>query len=478
MADNLKQKATNSFLWNAFDKVGIQVISLIVGIITMRLLTPEDFGLIGALAIFTFLSNLLVESGFSSALIRRKNNTDSEYSAVFYFNLGLSLIFYFILYISAPLIAAYFRMPELCKLSRFLFISIILNSFGLVQNIILTKKFAFKVLTSANITSVILSGTIAIVLILSDFGYWALAWQQVSQYAFRSLMLWILSSWRLTKKPDFHVIKELFSFSIFLLANSIFSTVVKYIYNIIIGRLYTADILGHYSQAFKYQQIPGAIVSGTFVGVAYPVLAELNENPPRQLLYFRKIMRLVAFATFPIMIGLCIMAKPLFFIVLTEKWLPAVPYFQILIIAAITVPFHTLNINLITVKGKPKQMLVLEIVRNCLILLSLFFCFGNIEKMLFGFLAANFISYIIDLFYVRKIIQYKIKEQIIDILPYFVVSVMTGIVLYFIPFIGLNINYSTILQLVAGILFYMLILYVMKSEIIKDMTELFVTKKI
>ena len=193
MADNLKQKTTNSILWNAFDKVGFQLIALIVGIITARLLSPKDFGLIGSLAIFTILSNALIESGFSSAMIRRNNNTNAEYSAVFYFNFLISILFYIILFFAAPLIARFFKMPELCNLSRLLFVAVILNSLGIVQNIILTKKFAFKILTIVNIVSIFLSGIITILLVYKDFGYWSLAWQQVLQIGFRSLLLWVLS---------------------------------------------------------------------------------------------------------------------------------------------------------------------------------------------------------------------------------------------------------------------------------------------
>ena len=473
MTNELKQKATDSIIWNAIDKVGFQVIALIVGIVTARLLSPDDFGLIGALAIFTLLSNTLIESGFSSAMIRRNNNTNAEYSAVFYFNLTLGIFLYILLYFSAPLIATYFKMPELCNLSRLLFFSIVLNSFGLVQNIILTKKFAFNILSITNIASVLLSGIITIILVRNGFGYWSLAWQIILQIGFRSLLLWALSPWKLTKQADFRIIKELFSFSISLLLNSIFVAVVKYIYNLIIGRLYSQEDLGYYSLAYRYQQIPSSIISSTLSGVAYPVLSELNNNPQRQLIYFRKIMRIAAFAIFPVMTILCLLAEPLFSIVLTDKWLPAVPYFQILIIAGIVVPFHTLNLNLITAKGFPKRMFLLEIIRNVLVVISLFFFFGSIKLMLYGFLAASILSYLIDLFFIRKIIRYKIKEQLKDILPYGIISLVMGAVIYYIPILDCKLHWDIIIRIVTGGLFYFAVTYFLGSKVMRDMINIF-----
>jgi len=473
MADNLKQKTTNSFLWNAFDKVGFQTIALIVGIITARLLSPKDFGLIGALAIFTLLSNTLVESGFSLTMIRRNNNTNAEYSAVFYFNLLAGILFYTILFFAAPSIALFFDMPELCDLSRILFLSIVLNSLGLVQNIILTKKLAFKILTIVNIISVFLSGVITIILIYTGFGYWALAWQLVLQVGFRSFLLWVLSSWRLTKQVDFRVIKELFSFSIFLLANSIFVAIVKYIYNIIIGRLYTVQDLGYYSQAYKYQQIPSSIISNTISGVAFPVLSELNNNPRRQLTYFRKIVRITAFAIFPIMIMFYLLAEPLFSIVLTDKWLPAVPYFQILVIAGIVVPFHTLNLSLITVKGFPKRMFLLEIIRNLLVILSVIIFFQSILTMLYGFLIASILSYLTGLFFIERIIRYRVREQIVDILPYGVISVVMGVVIKGIEWIGMELYLTVFIQLATIPVFYIGVLKLFGSRVLEDVLSLF-----
>ncbi|MBP5455300.1 MAG: oligosaccharide flippase family protein [Paludibacteraceae bacterium] len=189
MGNDLKQQTKRSIVWNAFDKVGFQAIALLVGLITARCLTPNDFGLLGALAIFTALSNILVESGFTSAMVRREKNTDAEYMAVFYFNLLLSLLIYGILFFSAPFISSYFNMPELLWLSRLLFLAIVFNSVGIVQTIVLTKRMEFKVLSLSSLLSAGLAGVITVVMIYLDFGYWALAAQILMQVGFKSLFL-------------------------------------------------------------------------------------------------------------------------------------------------------------------------------------------------------------------------------------------------------------------------------------------------
>lgn len=477
MPDTLKKETVSALIWNATDKIGFQVVALAVGIFTARMLSPKDFGLIGALAIFTMLSNLLVESGFTSALVRRNHNTDAEYTAILYFNLALSLSIYLILFISAPLIAQFFHMPELCDLSRFLFLAIIINSFGIVQNIVLTKQLSFRLTSVADLLSALVAGIITVAMVLKGYEYWALAWQIVLQVAVRVLILWIFSSWRFSLKPDFRIIKEVFSFSIFLLVTSIINTIVKNVYNILIGRYFSVQQLGYYAQANKFQQIPSNVISSTMSGVAFPVLSKLNPEPHRQITYFRKIMRITAFMVFPAMIGLLSLTSELVSIVLTDKWQPAVPYFQLMIIAAIVLPFHTLNLNIIVVKGSSRLNFALEMLKNALIILTLFFCISSIEMMLVGFSIASLLSYISDLFFVKSRTGYKIIDQLKDIAPYALISGLMFLIVKAIALLNLGLYTKTALQILAASLFYFLTLKILGSKVIDDAINLFRHKK-
>lgn len=473
MSDGLRTKTFYSLLWSAFDKVGVQLVAFLVGVATARLLSPRDFGLMGALTIFTILSNTLVESGFTAALVRRNSNTNSEYVATFYFNILLSIIVYGVLFAFAPFIAAYFRMPELCSLSRFLFLAIIINSFGLVQNVILTKELSFKLLTKVNLIAVVLSGICTILLIVFfDMSYWALAWQQMIMVTLKSILLWYVSEWRINCRPNFLVIKELFSFSSFLLITSVITNVVRYVYNIVIGRFYTVQDLGYYSQAYKYQQIPSAVISGTLTSVAYPVLSKLNDNKERQLLYFRKLVRLTAMLTFPVMIGLIAVADGFVEVFLSIKWLPIVTYFKLLLLVGIFYPFHTLALNILTAKGFPKWNFGLEMIRNGLVVFLLLVWHNNIMQMLYGLLLATVLSMIVDMILVAWKISYCIYNQIFDILPYLFMAILMFVLVKALALIPLNVCILFFVQVLLGGLFYFGALRLFGSKLLKDSLEL------
>ncbi len=474
MAEELKSKTVYSLLWSALDKVGVQLVAFVVGIVTARLLAPRDFGLIGALAVFTILSNTLVESGFTAALVRRKSNTDAEYVATFYFNLLLSVVIYGALYVAAPLIADFFKMPELCWLSRFLFVAVVINSFGLIQNVVLTRRLAFKILTKINLISVTVSGICTVLLIVyGGLSYWALAWQQVIQTALKSLLLWLYSDWRIGCRPDFSVIRELFSFSAFLLLTSVVTAVVKYIYNFVIGRLYTVEDLGYYAQSYKYQQIPSSIISATLSSVAYPVLSRLNDERERQMLYFRKLVRLTAFITFPVMLGLWAVAEEFIVIFLTEKWLPVVDYFRVLLLVGVFYPFHVLALNILTVKGFPKLNFALEMVRNGLVVALLVAMHSDIMQMLYGLLIATAVSVVVDMIFIKRKTGFRLSQQVWDVLPYLAIAVlMVGVVLS-LSLLAMSIYLRFALQIVVGGAFYLLLLRLLGSKLLSESLEFF-----
>lgn len=472
MAETLKQKTTRSLLWNALDKVGFQFFAFVIGAITANLLSPEDFGLMGALALFVLLSNLFIESGFSTALICRENATNRQYSGVFYFNILISTLVYLILFLAAPYIALYFRMPALTNLSRFLFLAMIINSLGLVQIIILTKRYAFKTLAWTNMVALLLSGIITVVLALRGYGYWALAWQQVSTVAFRVFLLWICSSWRPVLNPDFSIIRTLFRFSSALLLSSTIGIIAKNVYNIVIGRIYNDRILGYYSQAQKYQGIAGMTIATTLQGVTFPVLSELNAQPERQMLYFRKIIRIAAFLAFPIMFGIYAMTEEFIIIVLSPKWLPMVPYFKILLISSIPYPLYSLMLSLLLVRGRSRLYFWTETTRNLLVLFTLFLYFKGIEWMLWGYFGTMVVGYVMVMINVRKITGYTVVKHIKDVFPYLCISCVMFVIIELIGLTGLHLYLRATIQVLTAILFYFGSLKVLGSKILEDAIEL------
>ncbi|MDR3287407.1 MAG: lipopolysaccharide biosynthesis protein [Prevotellaceae bacterium] len=490
----LKRQTSASLAWSIIDKFGFQTVAFLVGVVTMRLISPDDFGIIAALAIFTLLSNILVESGFTVAMVRRTSNTNDEYTAAFYFNIAISVLFYVVLMLAAPLIEGYYdkiNFPD--HLAQFLFLAILINSFGIIPNIILVKSLKFKYISIANLSSAIISGVVVVVLAIKGYTCWALAWQQVLQVVVRTAIMWFFSRWKPSLKPCFSVIKELFSFSAILIATSIISTGVKSLYTFLIGKKYNETDLGYYGQANKFHQIPGNIVSGSLSGVAYPILSILNLEKERQLIYFRKIMRITAFLIFPMMFGLIGVAENFILVCTNVVWLPAVPYLQILSISAMFMPFQNLCLQILNVMGQPKWNFRLEMIRNSLIIISLivcvlsiniefepqfsihFFLFKNnftISVLLVGFSIATFLAYITSIFVIGKFIKYSILEHFKDILPYVVISIFMYLIICGLTFLNLNMYLEFILQVVTGIIFYFTATWLLGSRILKDTIEL------
>jgi O-antigen/teichoic acid export membrane protein len=340
---------------------------------------------------------------------------------------------------------------------------------------------SFKQISIANISSAIVSAVVAVVLVFLGYEYWALVWQQVVQNLVRSGLLWIFSRWTFSK-PDFRIVREVFSFSFFLLLTSLLNTIVKNIYNVIIGKRYTAVDLGYYYQANKFQVIPSNVISSVMSGVSYPVLSRLNNQEERQMLYFRKIIRVTAFLIFPVMIILFSMVEEFVTIVLTEKWLPAVPYFKILVVSAIIHPFHSLNLNILAVNGHPKNFFSLELFRNTLCIIFLVFLSSDIEKLLIGYSLASFISYIIDLIYVQNKTPYKALQQLKDIFPYLAISLMTypivkGIEWANMEWLDMGLYLTVFVQLIAVSVFYIGTLKLLGSKILEDVLSLFTAKR-
>ena len=470
---NLKKQTTISLIWNGFNKIGYQVIALLVGIVTARLLTPTDFGYIAALAVFTMLSNILVESGFTAALVRRKENTQADYSTAFYFNVVLSLIFYAALFISAPTIADYFNMPPLTELARVLFLAIIINSLFIIPNIILTRALRFKEIAIAELSGMIVSAVITVSMAVTGFGYWAIAAQQISQLAVKVGIIWALSKWRPTLDFRFSLLKEVFSFSFLLIISSLISSVTRYVYNFFIGPRYSADDLGYYGQAFKFHQIPYNVISSTITGVSYPVFSSLNNEKERQMLYIQKIMRITAFITFPVMIGLYCIAPNFISVILTDKWMPMLPYFKILIIAGIAMPFISLNLNIFNAIGRPRIYFLLECLRNGLIIALLFVLNSTIETMLYGYLIATYASLIVSCWLIKRHIGYTILNQVSHILPSLILAIIMGATISTIETkLVMSDAMQLFLQLGIGAFTYIALAWGVRLSIITDILEI------
>lgn len=489
--DNLKQKTKKSIVWNAIEKVGVQLIALVTGLYVVRNVSESDMGFIGALTIFVTIGLGLVDMGFSTALIRRDSNTDEEYSAIFYVNLMLSLVLYLIGYICAPLISDWYSIPELTALSRFLFLSVIINSLSMVQNVRHTKALDFRCLAISNLVAVVVSGVVAITLVHSGYSYWALAWQQISLRTSKTIMLWVIKPWKgLKLNPNFGVVKELFGFSYLLIINGIVSSVASNFFTVTIGRVFPASILGHYYTADKYKNIAKDVITPTITQVAMPVLTEIKEDKDRQKQYYRKFMNVCALLIFPALLGLAVVFDDFCVLVLTEKWLPIVPYFRILVAVALLDPFNGLANQILLVEGKTGQFFFSECVRHVLLISSAYLCFltltdsqttflemfgGNavINLMIVASFVAWFICLGLKIKYLNGIFRYSISEMVKDVFPYLMLSVvMLTVVWYAKVCMEIGPLLRLVTSIVVGGIVYFMGLKLYKCDILDELSIL------
>jgi len=352
LTKTLREKTINGVFWSALEKYGNQVIRFIISIILARLLEPREFGIVGMLAIFMGISQVFVDSGLSSALIQKKNPSNKDFCTVFYFNLLISILLYLILYFSSGLISSFYNEPVLKNITKVLGLVLIINAFGLIHNTKIQKSLDFKQITKVSYVSSVVSGSVAILLAYRDFGVWSLVFYQISTRLTRTIMLWILDHWKPSMDFSLEAFKELFNYSSKLLGSSLINSITINMYNLVIGKYFSAVSLGFYDRAKKLQMLVASNLNATIQVVTFPVLSEIQDEQIRLQKSYRKILEIVAFIIFPLMFMLIIVAKPLIIILLGEKWTETIVYFQILALVGIGYPIGAINLNILKVKGR------------------------------------------------------------------------------------------------------------------------------
>lgn len=425
MANNLKQETAKGFLWSAVERFSVQGLQFLMGLVLARLLLPSDYGLVGMLAIFLAISQTFVDSGFSSALIQKKNRTDTDYSTAFFFNIGVGLFFYLVLFFTAPLIANFYDTPELTSLTKVIGLNVFITSLAVVQRAKLTIKLDFKTQAKASFTSVFIGGCIGIAMAYNGYGVWALVVQSLLRNGLNTIFLWFLSKWMPKAVFSITSFKGLFSFGSKLLGAGLLNTIFQNIYLLVIGKLFSASELGFYTRAQQFQKMPSQNITGIIQRVTFPVLSSIQDDDEKLIKAYRSFIRLSAFVVFPLMIGLAVVAEPLIRLILTEKWMPTVPLLQLLCIAGMLYPVHAINLNILNVKGRSDLFLKLEIIKKILITIAILITFSfGVKAMVIGQIFTSFISFFINTHYSSKMINYGAWKQIKDMLPTTIITLL------------------------------------------------------
>lgn len=473
MSDNLKQKTVKGVLWSTLERFSVQGVQFIIMIVMARLLTPHDYGLIGMLAIFLAVAQSLIDSGFSQALIRKQNRTEVDNSTVFYFNLVVSGALYAIFFITAPFVAEFYNTPELCLVMRIVCLGIIFNSLAVVQRALLTINIDFKTQAKASFISAIISGGVGISMAYAGFGVWALVCQQLINLGMNTTLLWIFSKWRPIGIYSWKSFHELFSFGSKLLASGLLETLYRNIYTIVIGKIFSASSLGHYTRAQQFSEFPSSNVTGIIQRVTYPVLCEIQDDEVRLASVYRRFLKLSAFVVFPLMIGFSAVANPFIYIAIGSQWIFCSQILQILCFSMMWYPIHAINLNLLQVRGRSDLFLRLEIIKKITGVLVLVSTapFGLIV-MCYGQVFNSVLSLVINTYYTGKLINVGFLKQMKDLLPTILLCVVMYVGILMINSLVAGNLLKLVVGILIGIIMYMSLAYIFKFSEFKELVSL------
>ena len=475
---SLKQKTISGLTWSFIDNFSNIGIQFIIGIILARILSPKEFGLIGMITVFISISQSFIDSGFSNSLIRKNNCTQKDYSTVFYFNLIIGVVFYTLLFFLAVPISNFFNEPKLIEIIRILGIVLIISSFSIIQRAILTKRVDFKLQTKISIISSIVSGAIAIYMAYSGYGVWSLVWKTIVATLTTSTLLWFWNNWYPQFIFNFKVFGEHFKFGYKLLLSGLINTLYLNVYYLIIGKFFSAVELGYYTRAEQFSNLPSSNITGVINRVSYPVLSQLQDEPLKLKSGYKKLIKTTMFISFVLMIGMAAIAKPLILTLIGVKWASSIIYLQLLCFSAMLYPLHALNLNILNVKGRSDLFLKLEIIKKIVAIPIIFVViFLGVKAMIFGFIILSFAAYFLNAHWSGKLINYSIKEQILDIIPSFLLSLFMGLIVFSLEYVvPLKPLYLLLLQFSLGAFLTIFFSKLFKLEGYMEIKEIIISK--
>lgn len=476
--DHLKQKTARGLMWGAVNNGTMQVLNLLIGIIILRQLTPEDTGLVGMLAIFAAIAGNLQSSGFSTALINEKEPTAQQYNSVFWFNVLMGGLLYAVLFCSAPLIAWFFHQPRLTDLSRFLFLAFFISSFGISTNAYMVKNMMNREITIINITALVISGLTAIVMALNDMAYWSLAWQQVVNATVLVVGRFLYVKWRPSLRFTLDYIRQTFSFSMKILVTMIVNTVNQNMLTVIFGRLFRdARVVGNFFQAYKWDSMAFQTVGGMLAQVAQPVLVSVRDERDRELQVFRKMLRFASFLSFPALFGLALVAREFILCTIGEEWIHCVPLLQILCLSGAFMPIYTLYQNLVISHGRSDVNMWLNIGQIVLqLIVILLFYREGITTMVVAYTIFNIVWLAAWQPFARRIIGLRTIDLLKDVLPFMLIAAAVMTATYFITLAITNQWLLLAVRIVVAAALYYATMRLLNVAILRECLQ-FITRR-
>ncbi|MEO7299880.1 MAG: lipopolysaccharide biosynthesis protein [Verrucomicrobiota bacterium] len=453
MSKDLQLKTGSAVFWSVLERVGLQSTQFLVSIILARILLPEQFGMLALLNVFLLAANLLIDSGFASALIQKQSVSYADECSIFYLNVLMGVLSCAGLCLLAPWIAAFYKMPLLTDLTRALSFNLIISSFGVVQVAGFSRRMDFKSLAKASFIGTLSSGGLGTFLALSGFGVWSLVAQAIANQLVNTILLWVYSPWRPAWLFCASSLKSMFRFGSRLLFSSLLEVVFSNLYVVIFGKLFSPTAVGYYSRAEQVPKMLGSTLSLVSGRIALPLFSSMQSDPKSLKAGMQKALSILAFINFPLMVGLAVIARPFVLTVLTEKWAPCIPYLQFLCVAGMLYPMHAINLNVLLAQGRSDLYFRIEVWKKTMAIVFLLATFPwGMTAMVIGQVICSVLSYYLNTFYTGKLLDYSMVEQLLDMSPYFGCSVLMGVIVHALNFFpDFSMNLMLILQVFVGV---------------------------
>ena len=473
MSESLKSKTIRGTVWSAADAFLGQGVTFVVGVVLARILSPAEYGLIGIVLIFTIILSGIVDSGFSNALIRKKDTTDADYNTMFVTNMVISIALFVLLWLCSPLIAQFFDRPELTSLTRVTGLVLIFQALSITQVTILTKRIDFKTKTKASVVAAVASGIIGIGMAYSGYGVWALVGQQLSNKLIYSICLWILNRWWPTgpfNKNSFHY---MWGFGWKMMLSGLLNNIWNQLYQVVVGKCYSPSTLGQYTRSKEYANILSANFTSIVQRVSFPVLSGIQDDKKRMLAGYRRIIKNTMFVSAITMFSLGAISEPLIYCLIGPQWQEAATYLPLICISMSLYPLHAINLNMLQVQGRSDIFIYLEIIKKCLALFPLALgVFVSIYWMLVGNIIFGIVSFFLNSYYTGKRLNYTSLQQLRDIAHSYLLAIVIAISIYFLKYIPLTSYIILTLQVAVGVTIFILICEVFKLEEYMELKEI------
>ncbi|MCX2837922.1 lipopolysaccharide biosynthesis protein [Salinimicrobium sp. MT39] len=446
----LKKVVTSGLVWTFTQQFGNQIIGFVVSLILARLLLPEEFGLIAMIAVFVAVGNGLMDSGLSLSIIRDTEAGDKDFSTVFIFNVVAGAIIYLSIFIAAPFIAQFYDQEILTKIIRVYCLTFIFSAATSVHIALFTRNMNFRVQTLTAIPAAVISGVLGIVLAIQGYGVWSLVYSSLLNSILNFVLIWKYSDWYPSRSFDKILFLKHWNYGYKLGLANLLNRIFNNLYLVVIGKYFSPALLGFYSRAESTKQLPLSNIERALNKVSFPMFVGIKHDPERLKNVFRRLLKMVVFVVSPVLLIGAAIAEPLFVFFFTEKWLPAVPYFQILCLGGLLLPLHSYNLSLLNIYGRSDLFLKLEIIKKVLIVGSILLIipFG-IYGLLWGQVVFSMIAYFVNAYYTQKFITYPLIEQLSDVFPIYLITTLSGLIVWLGDSL-LFFSYSDFIRVMAG----------------------------